>query len=152
MSVKKSNSYVSDEEINRAKEELQKQFLLKQDEIRATYEWAEYTKVEKENDRKQLEENNQEIKRIINKSIQNRREKEHEKIVDDKENRDIPRKKQILDDMRNKTTAKKKELLSLQDKIRELETIDNKKPSSDSNPMTRNIRMLENKLDKAMIK
>merc|ERR1711964_282991 len=148
----KLGQQLSDDEAIIALEELQKQFSLKQDEIRATYEWAEYTKVEKENERKELEESNQEIKRIINKSIQNRREKEHEKVLDAKEAHEISRKTQILDDIKNKSTAKKKELLLLQDKIKELENIETKKPSHEANPMMRNIRQLENKLDKAMIK
>ena len=56
-----------------------------------------------------------------------------------------------LDDTRNKTLAKKEHLLQLQDKQRELnkEQLD---INSDDNPQMRTIRMLENRLDKAMIK
>ena len=56
-----------------------------------------------------------------------------------------------LDDMRNKTLAKKEHLMQLQDKQRELnkEQLD---INSDDNPQMRTIRMLENRLDKAMIK
>jgi hypothetical protein len=124
-SMSKPGQQLSDEDAQKAFEDLQRQFLLKQDEIRATYEWSEYTKVEKENERKELEENNQEIKKIINKSIQSRREKEHEKIIDAKEVHEISRKTQILDEIKNKTSAKKKELLAMRDKIKELENIEN---------------------------
>ncbi len=56
-----------------------------------------------------------------------------------------------LDDAKNKTIAKKDQLLGLQDKQRELnkEQLD---VNNDDNPQMRTIRMLENRLDKAMIK
>lgn len=56
-----------------------------------------------------------------------------------------------LDDAKNKTISKKDHLLQLQDKQRELnkEQLD---INSDDNPQMRTIRMLENRLDKAMIK
>mmetsp|Transcript_25042 Transcript_25042/g.24512 ORF Transcript_25042/g.24512 Transcript_25042/m.24512 type:complete len:189 (+) Transcript_25042:128-694(+) len=56
-----------------------------------------------------------------------------------------------LDEIRNKTKQKKDHLLQLQDKQRELnkEQLD---INSDDNPQMRTIRMLENRLDKAMIK
>lgn len=55
------------------------------------------------------------------------------------------------DEMLNKSTQLKKQLLNLQDKQRELnkEQLD---INSDDNPQMRTIRMLENRLDKAMIK
>ena len=56
-----------------------------------------------------------------------------------------------LDEVRNKSIQKKDHLLQLQDKQRELnkEQLD---INSDDNPQMRTIRMLENRLDKAMIK
>ncbi|CDW80685.1 UNKNOWN [Stylonychia lemnae] len=56
-----------------------------------------------------------------------------------------------LDEAKNKTLQKKENLLHLQDKQRELnkEQLD---INSDDNPQMRTIRMLENRLDKAMIK
>ena len=59
--------------------------------------------------------------------------------------------KRKQDDSKNRTIAKKKELLALQDKLKEIgnEHID---LNTDDNPQMRTIRMLENRLDKAMIK
>lgn len=56
-----------------------------------------------------------------------------------------------LDEASNKSLQKKENLLHLQDKQRELnkEQLD---INSDDNPQMRTIRMLENRLDKAMIK
>ena len=56
-----------------------------------------------------------------------------------------------MDEAKNKTLQKKERLLQLQDKQKELnkEQLD---INSDDNPQMRTIRMLENRLDKAMIK
>ncbi len=56
-----------------------------------------------------------------------------------------------LDEMRNKTQTKRQQLQSLQDKHRELESLQMDLNSED-NPQMRQIRRLENELDKTMIK
>jgi hypothetical protein len=58
------------------------------------------------------------------------------------------------DEAKAKSKKRKTELLGLQDKLGELQGIgsDQVTASSDDNPQMRTIRMLENKLDKAMIK
>jgi chromosome segregation ATPase len=68
-----------------------------------------------------------------------------------KGDKDVGGWKRRMDEMRNRTKAKKDQLLQLQDKQRELnkEQLD---INSDDNPQMRTIRMLENRLDKAMIK
>ena len=60
--------------------------------------------------------------------------------------------KRKLDESKALTQKKRKELLALQDRLNE---ISNEKQSDlilDDNPYMRKIRMLENRLDKAMIK
>lgn len=60
--------------------------------------------------------------------------------------------KRKLDEQKALTQKKRKELLALQDRLNE---ISNEKQSDlilDDNPYMRKIRMLENRLDKAMIK
>lgn len=59
--------------------------------------------------------------------------------------------KRKYDEMRNKTASKRDHLKSLQDKQRELskEQVD---INSDDHPQMRTIRVMENRLDKAMIK
>merc|ERR1719326_1548594 len=51
----------------------------------------------------------------------------------------------------NKTRKQKKELAALRDTLRDFQ-LDAKKPNLEDTPLTRKIRMLENRLDKAMIK
>ena len=49
------------------------------------------------------------------------------------------------------TTKNKKELQGLKDEVKELE-LEARRPNQEDSPLTRSIRMLENRLDKAMIK
>merc|ERR1719409_2486787 len=55
------------------------------------------------------------------------------------------------DDARNIANKHKKELATLRDTLKDFQ-LDAKKPNLEENPLTRKIRMLENRLDKAMIK
>lgn len=55
-----------------------------------------------------------------------------------------------LDKERHITKTKKSALFSLQDKLKEVE--ENKLGFIEENPLMRNIRVLENRLDKVMIK
>lgn len=55
------------------------------------------------------------------------------------------------DEMRNKTTSKKEHLKSLKDKLGEV-TKEQVDVNSDDHPQMRTIRVMENRLDKAMIK
>jgi hypothetical protein len=48
-------------------------------------------------------------------------------------------------------TANKKSLQDLKDEVKQLE-LEARRPNQEDSPLTRNIRMLENRLDKAMIK
>ena len=58
--------------------------------------------------------------------------------------------KKRLDDIKDKVRRRRKYLLSLQDKLNEVS--ENKNKDFDENPQTKQIRILENKLDKIMIK
>ena len=60
--------------------------------------------------------------------------------------------KRKLDDQKALTTKKRKELLSLQDRLNEITSEKQADAIMDDNPFMRKIRMLENRLDKAMIK
>ena len=55
------------------------------------------------------------------------------------------------DDVRHQCSFRQKELDSMQDKLKDLEK-EMAKLKDDDTPLTRNIRTLENRLDKAMIK
>jgi predicted patatin/cPLA2 family phospholipase len=56
-----------------------------------------------------------------------------------------------LDELRNKTQTKRQQLQMLQDKQKELESMQ-MDLNSDDNPQMKQIRRLENELDKTMIK
>lgn len=58
--------------------------------------------------------------------------------------------RRLLDKERHVTKSKKAALFSLQDKLKEVE--ENKLGFIEENPLMRNIRVLENRLDKVMIK
>ena len=58
--------------------------------------------------------------------------------------------RRVLDKEKHNTKTKKSALFSLQDKLKEVE--ENKLGFIEENPLMRNIRLLENRLDKVMIK
>jgi len=59
--------------------------------------------------------------------------------------------RKIIDSLREQSKVKAKALRDFSDAVKEL-TLETKRPSKDTSPITRNIRMLENRLDKALIK
>lgn len=59
--------------------------------------------------------------------------------------------RRLYDETKVKSLRQRKELDQMKDSIRELE-LDSQRPHMEDNTYTRNIRALENKLDKAMIK
>lgn len=63
----------------------------------------------------------------------------------------LQQKRNAYDLLRSKTKERQKELQTLRDQFRDLE-LDSKKPTAEDSPLTRKIRQLENRLDKAMIK
>ena len=52
---------------------------------------------------------------------------------------------------RGRFAGKRKELQGFRDRARDLE-LESQRPNAEDSPLTRKIRMLENRLDKAMIK
>lgn len=63
----------------------------------------------------------------------------------------VVRARKQFDQVKMKTGKNKKELQQLKDEVKELE-LEARRPNQEDSPLTRNIRMLENRLDKAMIK
>ena len=64
---------------------------------------------------------------------------------------EVVKQRKSYDTLRMATTKNKKELQDLKDEVRTLE-LESRRPNQEDSPLTRNIRMLENRLDKAMIK
>lgn len=65
--------------------------------------------------------------------------------------KEVDKLRKINDEMRNKAAKLRKELDQMKDAVKDLE-LDSQRPHMEDNDYTRNIRALENKLDKAMIK
>jgi hypothetical protein len=59
--------------------------------------------------------------------------------------------RKTYDTIKLQCSANKKELQELKDEVKQLE-LEARRPNQEDSPLTRNIRMLENRLDKAMIK
>jgi len=64
---------------------------------------------------------------------------------------DLLKARKQFDTLREQAMIKNQLLENLKDGVRDLE-LQSKKPNLEDSPVTRNIRMLENRLDKALIK
>ena len=64
---------------------------------------------------------------------------------------DLIKVRKYFDTMREQTKIKDQLLEKLKDGVRDLE-LQSKRPNQEDSPITRNIRMLENRLDKVLIK
>ena len=74
-------------------------------------------------------------------------EKDEEKHVE----REVEHLRKMYDELKLKSTRQRLELEGLRDSVKDLE-LDSQRPHMEDNEYTRNIRSLENKLDKSMIK
>ncbi|CAM9158881.1 unnamed protein product, partial [Discosporangium mesarthrocarpum] len=59
--------------------------------------------------------------------------------------------RKVYNDLKSKSTKCRKDLQQLKDEVKDLE-LEARQPNREDSPLTRKIRMLENRLDKAMIK
>jgi hypothetical protein len=64
---------------------------------------------------------------------------------------EVVKQRKGYDTLRMGSSKNKKELQELKDEVKTLE-LESRRPNQEDSPLTRNIRMLENRLDKAMIK
>jgi hypothetical protein len=60
---------------------------------------------------------------------------------------EVMRTRKLYDDSRAVSNRDRKELAQLKDEVRDLE-LEARRPNQEDSPLTRNIRMLENRLDK----
>ncbi|CAM9580801.1 unnamed protein product [Pylaiella littoralis] len=65
--------------------------------------------------------------------------------------REVHRLRKVYNDYRSRSSAVRKGLQQLKDEVKDLE-LESRQPNREDSPLTRKIRMLENRLDKAMIK
>ncbi|CAM9878157.1 unnamed protein product, partial [Ectocarpus sp. 12 AP-2014] len=65
--------------------------------------------------------------------------------------REVHRLRKVYNDYKSRSSAVRKGLQQLKDEVKDLE-LESRQPNREDSPLTRKIRMLENRLDKAMIK
>ncbi|CBJ33287.1 conserved unknown protein [Ectocarpus siliculosus] len=69
----------------------------------------------------------------------------------DRLQREVHRLRKVYNDSKSRSSAVRKGLQQLKDEVKDLE-LESQQPNREDSPLTRKIRMLENRLDKAMIK
>jgi len=122
---------------------------------------GEETKKKNNDAIEQLKQENRELKRLRDEYLQNKRAVTpglgasnmsrtggFEVVTNEMKNEAFWKRR--LDDAKNMSKSKKKQLVILQDKLREVS--DDKFGAVDESPLMRTIRILENRLDKVMIK
>eukprot|EP00746_Dinoflagellata_sp_MGD_P160943 gnl/MRDRNA2_/MRDRNA2_87917_c0_seq1.p1 gnl/MRDRNA2_/MRDRNA2_87917_c0~~gnl/MRDRNA2_/MRDRNA2_87917_c0_seq1.p1 ORF type:complete len:533 (+),score=183.12 gnl/MRDRNA2_/MRDRNA2_87917_c0_seq1:93-1691(+) len=130
-------------------EDLQRRFQLLEGERKATYETAQLNIRQNKEIIRQMKEENKSLRQSIA-QIRNEAPKSTEKQVEEKmADMNVALKK--LDQVKMEVQKKKEFLTELDDKCRELGS-NSAIPSTEASPSLRHIRVLENRLDKAMIK
>ncbi|PFH31257.1 hypothetical protein BESB_031310 [Besnoitia besnoiti] len=130
-------------------EDLLKRFQIMDSERKTTYEAAQQAIKYNQSLMKQLKEENVQIRNQLKELKKNKilTAPEHfQRKVDE-----LSRLRLQLDQMRNHNVRQRRTLASLQDKLRELE-ITAERPNTEASPELRRIRVIENRLDQAMIK
>jgi hypothetical protein len=137
---------------------IRKKFELLEKDRTGFWENAEKTKKRNHDFIEELKEENKKLKRLRN-DVQNKRSSTAGSaglsrttsagfLTNEMKEEAFWKKK--LDDLKNHYSSKKKHLITLQDKLNEVN--DNKFGGPEESPLTRTIRILENRLDKVMIK
>jgi len=130
-------------------EDLQRRFQLLEGERKATYETAQLNIRQNKEIIKQMKEENKTLRQQIA-QLRNEAPASTEKQVEEK-NAEMNALKAKLDALRNETAKKQLAMEETNGKLQEL-AVNAKLPSTENSPQMRQIRVLENRLDKAMIK
>eukprot|EP00927_Polykrikos_kofoidii_P006175 TRINITY_DN12502_c1_g1_i1.p1 TRINITY_DN12502_c1_g1~~TRINITY_DN12502_c1_g1_i1.p1 ORF type:complete len:525 (+),score=148.50 TRINITY_DN12502_c1_g1_i1:122-1696(+) len=130
-------------------EDLTRRFQLLEGERKATHENATLSKTQNKEIIKQMREENKTLRSKIQ-TLRNEKPQSTEKQLDDKMGnvQNLQRKYDLL---KYDNDKKRKTLEELEGKLHEL-SMDAKLPKTEDSPQMRHIRVLENRLDKAMIK
>jgi len=130
-------------------EDLQRRFTLLEGERKATYETAKLNIQQNKEIIKQMKEENKLLRASIA-QLRNEKPQSIDKQLDDKMN-EVQRKQREYDALKAENLKKQSNLQELSGKFNELKT-DAELPTTEASPQMRQIRVLENRLDKAMIK
>jgi len=130
-------------------EDLQRRFQLLEGERKATYETAKLNIQQNKEIIKQMKDENKMLRGNIS-QLRNEKPQSTEKQLDEKMS-EVQLLQRKLDLLKHDTNKKKQSLVELGGKLNEL-SMDAKLPKTEDSPQMRHIRVLENRLDKAMIK
>ena len=138
-------------------DDLRRKFQLLEGDRKAYYEMSMKTMKENKKTIAELRENNKSLRKELS-HIQREagRAAKLGAITEEqselaKLEREVSRMRRNHDTLKNAVDKKRSELKTLRDKARDLE-LESKKPNEENSPLTQKIRILENRLDKAMIK
>jgi len=130
-------------------EDLQRRFQLLEGERKATYETAKLNIQQNKEIVKQMKEENKNLRSQIS-QLRNEKPQSTEKQLDEKMS-EVQLLQRKFDMLKADTEKKKLAMKELGSKLHEL-SMDAKLPKTEDSPQMRHIRVLENRLDKAMIK
>eukprot|EP00929_Paragymnodinium_shiwhaense_P114596 TRINITY_DN83034_c0_g1_i1.p1 TRINITY_DN83034_c0_g1~~TRINITY_DN83034_c0_g1_i1.p1 ORF type:complete len:529 (+),score=251.54 TRINITY_DN83034_c0_g1_i1:108-1694(+) len=131
------------------KEDLERRFFLLEGERKATWETAKLNIQQNKEIVKQMKEENKNLRNQIS-QLRNEKPQSTEKQLDEKMT-EVQTLQRRFDMLRHDTEKKKEAMKELGSKLHEL-SMDAKLPKTEDSPQMRHIRVLENRLDKAMIK
>eukprot|EP00743_Colponemidia_sp_Colp-15_P001495 GILK01001635.1.p1 GENE.GILK01001635.1~~GILK01001635.1.p1 ORF type:complete len:555 (-),score=144.99 GILK01001635.1:170-1834(-) len=135
--------------------DLQRRFALLESDRKTYYESSVWTMKQNRDTIAQMKKENKELRQTM--SATQRSSSATPTLPVDSVNSDLDLNEQIcshrkrFDEYRHVTAAKQKEVQTLQEKLKQLSN-ESRKPTADDTPLMRQIRQLENRLDKAMIK
>jgi len=130
-------------------EDLQRRFQLLEGERKATYETAKLNISQNKEIIKQMKEENKILRGEIAK-LRNEKPTSVEAQIQERMS-EIQQLSRKYDTLRNENGKKQAHFDEIEGKLREL-SLDSKLPTTEASPQMRQIRVLENRLDKAMVK
>eukprot|EP01038_Epipyxis_sp_PR26KG_P011317 gene11317-15180_t len=136
--------------LNQQVEDLRERMRMLQNDRKANIEVLESNKSANKEEIRRLRDENKEYRQkyaMLQKTTAMDSEKNEQKHIES----EVERLRRVHDEYKVRATRQKKDLELLKDSVKDLE-LDSQRPHMEDNEYTRNIRALENKLDKAMIK
>jgi len=131
-------------------EDLRERMRLLQGDRKANIDILEANKNANKEEIKRMREENKELRVRLSQVQRGSSSKAQNEEMDHMQ-RDVDKRRKEYDNLKAKSQKSRKSLENLKDQVKDLE-LEAKRPTEEDSPQTRKIRMLENRLDKAMIK
>ncbi|CAM9557670.1 unnamed protein product [Ascophyllum nodosum] len=136
--------------VNDQMEDLRERMRLLQGDRKANIDILEASKSSNKEEIRHLREENKDIRHKLSQLVKGSARGE-ETAEFDHAQREVHRLRKIYNDYRSRASVCQKSLQQLKDEVKDLE-LESRQPNREDSPLARKIRMLENRLDKAMIK